>query len=525
MQDLAKWRKAALHMPISRLIGLIYDTSGYPSHVLAMPGGAIRQANLRLLLERAIEFEETSLKGLFHFTNYIQRLYESGVRTMGAIAEPPPTDGGRVRLMTIHKSKGLEFPVVICAFLGKKFNTDDTRQPVILHPKHGVGPYYVDTKLRTRSNTLARYSLSRLTARESLSEELRCLYVALTRAKELLILTARVKDLGKAMEKWANHTTARTITLPAYYRSGVTSYLDWIMPCLLRHRNVGGGVPDALQTTPHGENAIPQLWEHPAEFRVRKHTSADFGRLQAAPTQNTLVTADRRGDLRSPEPVTILKPLPPPQPFPSKLSISEIKRLYDITSDSTTVDDFPPEFTPPAFMQAQGGITAMQMGSALHTVTEHLDYHTHTTLPAIEGLIANLTARNLLTPEEADCINRDKIVTLANSPLAERIRNSAKVSRETPFILAIPAVELYPDALASGKKTPEIPDILVHGIIDCFFEENGEIVLVDYKSDAQPERHKTQLDIYKKAVASATAMKVKEVLIYSFALDGTILLP
>jgi len=495
LTDLNTWRDAALYLPISRLIGLIYDTTQYPSHVLMLQGGAIRQANLRLLLERAIEFEETSLKGLFHFISYIERLYDSGVNSRGAIAEPAPATDGRVRIMTIHKSKGLEFPVVICAFLGKKFNTDDMRQPVILHSELGVGPYYVDTELRTRANTLARFSLSRLWARESLSEEMRCLYVALTRAKELLILTARTKSLQNSIEKWANHISGTEI--PIYYRSGVKSYLDWIMPCLLRHNSAAELTRDVNKNSP--------VWNHPAAFKIRRHSpygaSVKAVTIQAEQTNMGVV----------------LKPYEGVSLLPSKLSISEIKRLYDITPDSTLADDPAPTFELPAFLKSKGTPTPMQIGSALHVVAEHIDYSIHTTHDAIEELIRELTANSLLTTEDAELIDKSKIIALANSPLAQRIRNSPKIYRETPFILALPAAELYPDNPRAQSET-----VLVHGIIDCFFEEDGEIVLVDYKSDVHPSRHATQMRIYKKAIANATAKNVKEVLVYSFALGRAV---
>jgi len=515
LTDLNKWREAALYLPISRLIGLVYNTTKYPSHVLSLPSGAIRQANLRLLLERAIEFEETSLRGLFHFVNYIERLYDSDVKSSGAIAEPSSSPAGRVRIMTIHKSKGLEFPVVICAFMGKQFNTDDLRQPVIFHSELGIGPYYIDTKNRTKSNTLARFSLTRLSARESLSEELRCLYVALTRAKELLVLTGRSRNLDRAIQKWGNYIGTTANSLPTYYRSGVKSYLDWIMPCLLRHRSARE-LTSAIERSPNSS-----LWNHSADFRVRRH------KIHSAIANSDVSDEipDLVEDTDKKEP---LVPYAPPEnytPLPSKLSISEIKRLYDITPDSTleiptsSLNDLAPTFDPPEFMKAETAPTPTQIGSALHVVTEHLDYNNHITLQAIEGLVLSLVAKNLLTLEEASFIDKSKLQTLINSPLAERIRNSPKVYRETPFILSLSAAELYrnnPAAIIQDET------ILVHGIIDCYFEECGEIVLVDFKSDAQPERHITQMEIYKKAIANATAMNVKEVLIYSFALGKAI---
>jgi len=198
--------------------------------------------------------------------------------------------------------------------------------------------------------------------------------------------------------------------------------------------------------------------------------------------------------------------------IPSKLSISELKRLYnyDTTPDSTAIDTLPPIFQPPEFIQAKTEPTAMQLGSAMHTAIEHLDF----TNFEIDEYIADLQRRNLLSEQDAALVNRTWLKTLINSNLADRMRKSTKIYRETPFVMKLSAAELYPNS--------QDEEVLVHGIVDCFFEENGELVLVDYKSDGNPTRHTTQMAIYKKAIENSMAMKVKEVLIYSFALGKAI---
>ncbi|MCL2388209.1 MAG: UvrD-helicase domain-containing protein [Defluviitaleaceae bacterium] len=530
LSDLEKWRAAAMYLPISRLIGFIYDTTLYPVHAANMTGGIIRQTNLRLLLERAIEFEETSLKGLFHFIRYIERLSEAGNVASAVEPSSESTYNNKVRLMTIHKSKGLEFPVVICAFLAKKFNIDDERRPVILHSAEGVGPYYVNTKLRTRSNTIARFSLARLTRRENLSEELRCLYVAMTRAKELLILTGRAKNLQKSMEKWQDHLGNVKTTLPMYYRRSASSYLDWLMPCLLRKQEESETL--FKLTTHEAQEAQPlfadEMSSLPPERLEASNSEAAQPLFTDSPPQEHLEASDseERNAINNEEATNLLPYiLPESSPaLPSKLAISEIRRMYDITPDSSSHKTQPPSFEPPMFIQAESGITSARMGSVLHKIVEHMDFHQHTTAATIEELIATLTQKNLLTPDEAKAVNRAKIKKLANSRIAERLRKAAensKLYRETPFVLALPASQLYP---AQENATHE--KILVHGIIDCHFEENEKIIAIDFKSDSIPastplsewaEIHRIQMEIYAQALTKATGKPVSEILLYAFA--------
>jgi ATP-dependent helicase/nuclease subunit A len=202
---------------------------------------------------------------------------------------------------------------------------------------------------------------------------------------------------------------------------------------------------------------------------------------------------------------------------PTKLSISELKRMYsDMTPDSTALFDNEPMFEPPAFLRDRRGISSMRIGTALHTVTEHINWHEHTTPEAIEGLIGSLTERNLLTGEEAAAIDRDKILRLTHSAIADRIRSSSRVYREVPFVMRH-------DFYDSGEEA------LLHGIIDCFFEEDGEAVLLDYKSDRVTvapadwaSNHALQMSVYKKAVAEATGLNVKETWLYSFYLGEAV---
>ncbi|MCL2456533.1 MAG: PD-(D/E)XK nuclease family protein, partial [Defluviitaleaceae bacterium] len=581
LSDLEKWRAAAVYMPISRLIGFIFDSTRLPAQFARLPDGENSRAlaNLQLLFERAIEFEETSLKGLFHFIRYVERLGAAG---NVASASQPGAAENKVRLMSIHKSKGLEFPVVICAFLAKKFNTDDERRPVIFHSREGVGAYFVDTVLRTRANTLSRFGLQKLTQRENISEELRCLYVAMTRAKEHLVLTGNAKNYEKSLEKWndfqKNFDEGETTTddtsepLPAFYRRNVANYLDWLMPCVFRRpaeaeklfeirRQQVVSAPKILSREhARDENFLVDSNERTAEFSSERseNFSHDFSKKNDAQRdENFLQKSDAQRNENFSQKNSAQEKIPPTEPknlheillvgqknpLPSKLSISEIRRLYDITPDSTLANEtfsgvaYAPIFEPPTFFaereissrgvdSRENAAAAAKIGSALHKITEHINFEIHTTTEKIEEFIFFLVQKNFIAPDEAAVIDREKIKTLTNSPLATRIKNAAaasKLFRETPFVLALSATELFADA--DDEK------ILVHGIIDCHFEENGKIVLIDFKSDNIPrtvstdewaKKHYVQLKIYKQALEKAAKKEVAEVLLYSFARGETV---
>lgn len=548
LNDVNRWRDRAAYLPVSRLIGVIYDDTRYPAYAGAMPGGRIRQANLRLLMERAYQYEETSFKGLFHFVRYIERLRDTGADvSISAAAQEHADAEDRVRVMTIHKSKGLEFPVVFVSLLGRTMNREDERRNVVLHQEHGLGPVYIDLETRTKSNTLARLALSRLARRESLSEELRVLYVALTRAKEMLILTGCVTHLEEKKARWASMAHCAETLLPVYYRRECKSYLDWLMPCLARHRD--GGVlhgDDAYEAADSCVNST--VYEHPARFAVCLGETPPAGEASPVCGENAAALADPLslvciGLPTEAEALPVDKPIDKPvvlqaldYPYahtgglPSKVSISELKRLYalETSPDSTPLlDEQTPVYEAPVFIKAEQGITALRKGTVLHTVAEHIDLHAHRTRADIDALILRLTEQNLLTPEEAAAVDRTKMERFVQSAVADRMRASARVYREVPFVMGLSPGEVYPYRTFTPEEAKEV--ILVHGIIDCYFEEAGQIVLVDYKSDAYvshpqqwAERHRVQMNIYKKAVTRATGKAVSEALLYSFALDDTV---
>ena len=498
LDDLLAFRESSVILPVSRLINRIYDITSYPSFAASLPGGDVRMANLRLLVQKAVEFEQTGRTGLFQFNLYLDRLEKAD--SLASSTGAPREGGNFVRLMTIHKSKGLEFPIVFVSFLAKQFNVMDTRSSVILHPRYGIGPYFVDTALRTRANTLARFSLSKLTHYENLSEEMRCLYVAMTRAKDLLVLTARVRDLEKSLQKWKDEATDEAI--PVYYLKSARSYLDWLMPCLVTNTQSNLG------------------FLHPAGFKVRVHTK------QAMTATPSIDARTNEPELRTG--ASYIEAYDEtPFALPSKLSISEIIRLYDMSPDSTPVrEEISRTFELPAFLRVDRKVSQAEIGQAVHVILEHLDYFHHRTRNKLMELTDYLIGNSYVAKEAAKAVDIGQILHFVNSSLADRMRASGKIHRETPFVLAIESGKVF--NVDSAEK------ILVHGIIDCHFVESGMAVLVDFKNDRIPSKtkpeewaktHGVQLGIYREALVKSTGMEVAEVLLHSFYLGREIILP
>lgn len=455
LSDIARWRKRAVVLSISRLIGVLYEETGLPYVYGEMRGGAVRQANLQLLLEKAIQYESTSFSGLFHFVRYIEWLKEHSSDEENA-AMLLPEDDSIVQVMTIHKSKGLEFPVVILSGLGRRFNRMDERVGVVLHPQHGLGAMYTDLEKRTRANTIPRLALSLLRQKENMSEEMRVLYVAMTRAKEKLIMTGCAAEVPTKPIREAN------------------TFLEWLAPCVTASQE------------------YVSLCIHP---------SVEASEGEAVSVKEP---APRKAAPKAIQPIFEL---------PSKLAISELKRLYalETSPDSAAAFDDENTFEAPKFYTS-GQITPMRMGTMLHTAVEHMDIHRDRDPAAISALIQNLAEKGLLSREEAGAIDIARLCAFANSPLADRMRAAKSLHREVPFVIGIRPEEIY--------DTEADTNILVHGIIDCYFETaDGEIVLVDFKSDARPEtlqkRYATQMKVYRRAIEKATGKPLSESLFYS----------
>jgi ATP-dependent helicase/nuclease subunit A len=530
---LERWREMSLYLTTDRLLWRLYDETGYYGMVGALPMGEQRQANLRILFERAGQFENTSYKGLFNFINFMERI-RSGRSDMGS-AKILGENDNVVRLMSIHKSKGLEFPVVILSGCGKKINFQDMNKSVLLHQDLGFGPDVVDHKLRVSWPSAAKHAIRVKIHAETLSEEMRILYTALTRAREKLIITGSVNDAGKSIEKWMETANAPGERLPAHSILKGTTYMDWIGPALLRHASCA----DLRNLAPAGGSLTGPLIQDSSVWRIAVKYKSDIpGVIHAQAEEGKerdilpdgLGRSDKKGEFYDEIDKRLSWKYPHEKAarIQAKFSVTELKRRFDPQlSDESGVppENLPPLIKKPMFLEERRGLTVAEKGTVLHFTMQHLDFGN----PDIEGQIEDMVSRDLLTSVQAESIDAAKIRMFLVSGLGKRMLASGAITREAPFNIEIPCGELYRDCEgeACGSET-----ILLQGVIDCFFEEPDGLVLIDYKTDYVPagreeimrDRYGVQIGYYARALETLTGKRVKEKYIYLFTTGETIVL-
>ena len=522
--DLQDWRETAKELSLCELLRYLYQQTGYYDYAGMTPGGSLRQANLRLLLEKAETYENNSGKGLFHFIRFVEDMKTAETESSAAKLQSEADD--LVRVMTIHKSKGLEFPVVFVADLGKQFNEADTRAAVITHQEWGYGMDYMDLDHRASYRTLSKTALAEAIKLENLSEEMRVLYVALTRAKEKLILTGTVRNLQRSVEKWAETADSVEELLPVFRLRRGRSYLDWIMPALLRHPQARV-LPEPWEPTDRGE--ARQFLDEPSKWKFTFLEKGDiYGAEQekqelAEEQQNVFENWDTKPDYsgRKEEIFRILSwkyDHETATMLPTKVSISEIKRRYqaEISGEEAQV---PQELQIPQFGQKKEGLTAAEIGTAMHTVMEAADLRKAYDADALEELLTELQQQGRLTEEEKATIRRKELLTFFSSDLAKRMQKADEIHKEQPFAMLVEPKEVFLDDIYQNMEE----FIQINGIIDCYFVEENAVVLMDYKSDrlwqedAFREKYKIQLRLYKEALERVTDLPVKACYIYAFA--------
>lgn len=506
------WQALASYLSTDELIWRIYTETDFLAYVAGLPDGETRAANLRLLFERAHAYEQTSYKGLFHFIRYVRRLKEG--ETDLAAAKIIGENENVVRIMSMHKSKGLEFPIVILAGLGTRFNMKELSGRLLLHRELGFGPELVLSDERVRCTTGAREAVKLALRQEALSEELRILYVAMTRAKEKLILSGGVNHFDRELQKWSGGRLNRDGTLNPEEMGAVSSMLGWVMSALCHHTEVS----KALGLSAEGTIKDSARWKvriraaGEAMPTLKAELSADAPKAPSPKAQKD--EAIRRLSWEYPYlPLTTSK---------AKVSVSELKRLHE-EKEPDTEYLYPMRAYAPVF-QKDGGFTPAEKGSILHFAMQHMELGEVETEEKIAAQLSRLVMNRFLTEEEAAVLNTEKISRFFESGIGKRMRKAEVLHRELSFALNVPRGEVFRE-FREEKYRDET--VMVQGMIDACFLEDGEWVIVDYKTDAVTEetaeaainRYRVQMDWYEKALQKRTGLRVKEKYLYFFALD------
>ncbi len=522
LQDFLKtyacFREKIPFMAIHDLLWEILETTGYRQFICAMPGGTQREANIEMLLEKAATFEKTSYKGLFNFVRYIEQLKKYDVDYGEANIEDEQSD--TVRIMTIHKSKGLEFPIVFVSGMGKKFNARDLSSEIVLHSQFGIGINAIDLKARTKSPTIMKKIIQDKLAVESLGEELRVLYVALTRAKEKLIMTGQLSQAEEKLEQQQLlQGSQKKQTLPLYSILSAKCYLDWILPVVSQVTK-----ENPIKVSIESANTIFQ-----AEQQEKVKTILERETLEQFDV-NQVYEKEINQQLN--EQLTYTYPFDSERTRKMKFTVSELKKqtyLEEELQDQNGEYLFQePEVIPllPEFLSEEKKVEGGFRGTAYHKLLELLDFTKEYDRETLEAEIQQLVKWGRLSKEMSECIRQTDILKFLQSDLAKRMKTAAslmQLKKEQPFVLGVDIKELYPED-ASNET------VLIQGIIDLYFEENEELVLVDYKTDfvnspeELKEKYHGQLAYYAKALETLLGKKVKQKIIYSFRLQKEIIL-
>lgn len=534
---LENWRALSVYTPIHRLIQEILTETGYLEYVSAKPGGEQRRANVEMLLVRAGAFENTSYYGLFHFLRYMEQLEKYQVDY--GEADVLDENANVVRIMSIHKSKGLEFPVCFVSGLSKKFNMQDTTGPLLADVDMGIGVDYIDSARRVQSRTLRKNAIAMKLKLDSLSEELRILYVAMTRAREKLFLTAVVSDPGKL--KFSENNGDRR-KVPFSVLSSASSFLDFILPCTDEQETEwifpGDMAVTDIKETLRIHDLKQKLLLSPLDKKIMTEVSQKFDRTYPYQYLSNLFVKTTVSELKKAG-----------TGYLSDRSIEEIDKQGNAAGRGgaafTRMLYEEPEIIPyiPSFIKEKEGMSGSDRGSAYHKVMELLDlkkiYELSGNGACAEALLIDEALLEQEISRQLDLLEKSEklsskwrgavampgLISFFRTRLSGRMMLAAvknRLHREQPFVLGLPANRLNADF-------PESETVLIQGIIDVFFEEEDHIVVADYKTDRVEEekelvrRYQVQLDYYAEALHKLTGKPVTEKIIYSFALSKEVI--
>ncbi|GAA0739724.1 helicase-exonuclease AddAB subunit AddA [Clostridium oceanicum] len=521
------FKDKSLSMNIDEFIWYLYIDTGYYGYVGALPGGEQRQANLKILFERAKQYEKTSYKGLFNFINFINKLkLTSG--DMGS-AKIIGENENVVRIMSIHKSKGLEFPVVILSGTGKNFNMTDTSGNIIFHRDLGYGPDYVNTDRRISYPTIMKNIIKNKMKIETLSEEMRILYVALTRAKEKLIITGMTGNIEKKVENWCL-SALEGEKVQEHIILNSKSYLDWIGAAVFKHKDsvkIREVLESPIELSPFIDDDSKwniEICNKDALLnKIEKEESEDIIDKIKSSMVNSKESIYKKDIYEKLSYEYKYKDI---SKIPAKITVSEIKKQFQTISEEDSSTPFRIDsLKKPKFLEDTSKITAAERGTIIHLVMQHLDLNKVDSYENIKNQIDEFIKKEFITIKQSEIISVRKIFNFFKSDLGKRILKSNKVKREVPFYIEVSSDEIY-DQLKDSIHAKE--GVILQGTIDCYFYENGNVVLLDYKTDYVDDlekiknRYKVQIKYYEKALKKLTGCKVIEKYLYLFHTEAAI---
>ena len=518
VDKIENWKKRSRYTHLNDFIWELLMETDYYYFVGLLPKGNMRQANLRLLTDKAFEFEKTSISGLFNFLRYVDKLNVSSGET--GSAKTMGENDNVVRLMSVHKSKGLEFPVVIMCGMMKKFNRTDVSKSILKHRRYGIAPKYINPDERIFRETFPRMAVKNIIKKENLSEEMRVLYVAMTRAVDRLIMIGTVDNLESKIKKWQKGPSLYNIYMEE-------SFMDWICTCLfkgtdksiiMKTTDNNDEIYEVLSTTRNGQYSVrwnvnritlPQISMSEQEAEKLKdqriNEISDFKNLE---DMDLKIEIEKRLSYRYAYSSSVN--------VPTKLSVTDIKVLKQEKVDRIKYK-IPALRDIPRFKEEEKDFTKVEIGTVVHFVMQHLDVSQSLTRKNIEEQINNMADKKLLAQKEISVVNAGKIEEFFKTEIGQRMKASNEVKREVPFVIKKNASEII-----NSLNKDDV--ILIQGIIDCYFLEGDDVVIVDYKTDdvdencteAIKEEYSPQILAYKEAVEKITGKNVKECFLYLF---------
>ena len=471
-----------------------------------LTNGKLRQANLKILFERAKQYETASFKGLYNFINFIDKLKTNSGDLSAAkvIGE----NDNVIRIMSIHKSKGLEFPIVFLCLTGKSFNFRDLNEPVLFHQKIGFGIKYRDIEKQIEYPTLTKEAIKLKAKQEVISEEMRVLYVALTRAKEKIIITGTTKDLEKSIKEKEEYLeiNPKEKKINSSFILKLHSYLDWLLLVYLKRKEE---LCNIIDFSTYSSDEV-------AKTNLQSESKNSFINLQ-------------KEDIDKEEIEKVRKELEwkyeyeKASQIPTKTSITKLKeeaiknnaKIVNLLSDKQLEKTL--DMKVPNFAKEESEITGAKRGTLIHLCMQLLENDQDYTKQELETWVKTLVEKELITKKEADAIPISILINYVKSDLWKELRKAQEIHKEEPFYLHIPASKLFKDEHLTEK-------IVAQGVIDLYYiNDKGELILVDYKTDYVEngekqkliEKYKEQLSLYKQALEKSLNRKVDKVMIYS----------